>query len=77
VTRRPPRERWSYIPDDVATSHQTRLGMIFSILDTMFAGHWPQATALDVACHEGYSCRSGPLSMVIWTLFSLVAGYVD
>ena len=51
--------------------------MIFSILDTMFAGHWPQATALDVACHEGYSCRSGPLSMVIWTLFSLVAGYVD
>jgi tRNA (mo5U34)-methyltransferase len=43
-----------YISDDIATIHETRLAMIFSILDTMFADQWPQVTALDVACHEGY-----------------------
>lgn len=43
-----------YIPDDMATIHETRLTMIFSVLDAMFANQWPQATALDVACHEGY-----------------------
>jgi tRNA (mo5U34)-methyltransferase len=43
-----------YIPDDMATIHDTRLAMIFSVLDAMFAEEWLHVTVLDVACHEGY-----------------------
>jgi hypothetical protein len=34
--------------------HATRLAMMNSVLDPMFAGGYEQASAIDLACHQGY-----------------------
>lgn len=42
------------IPDFVAQIHTTRLAMMNSILEPYFMNKWPNTTAIDIACHEGY-----------------------
>ena len=44
----------SYLPDDVATIHETRLAMIESVLDAGLDRPASQMTCLDLACHEGF-----------------------
>jgi hypothetical protein len=43
-----------YVPPALAHIHTTRLQMLFSVLDPMFAGSWQDATCLDIASHEGF-----------------------
>jgi hypothetical protein len=44
----------TYIPPHIVEIHDTRLKMMFSVLDPLFQGKWADATCLDVACHEGF-----------------------
>ena len=44
----------SYLPDDVATIHETRLAMIESVLDSDATRPAAEMTCLDLACHEGF-----------------------
>lgn len=57
---------WTYpfrLADDVVTplhvpwlaeSHETRVRMVFSRLDEVYAGRWQEVTCLDIACNEGF-----------------------
>ena len=44
----------SYLPDEVATIHETRLAMIESVLDAGADRPPSEMTCLDLACHEGF-----------------------
>ena len=44
----------SYSPAPVASIHETREQMMFSVLDPLVGSGWEQATAMDLGCHEGY-----------------------
>lgn len=41
-------------PAEVEPIHQTRLEMMFSVLDPLFGKKWRDATALDLACNQGF-----------------------
>ncbi|NTV53621.1 MAG: methyltransferase domain-containing protein [Candidatus Firestonebacteria bacterium] len=43
-----------YIPRAMAEIHDTRLSMLFSVLDPMFEGRWQETSCLDIASHEGF-----------------------
>ena len=42
------------LPPPVASIHETREQMMFSVLDPLVGSGWEQATAMDLGCHEGY-----------------------
>jgi tRNA (mo5U34)-methyltransferase len=44
----------SYLPSDVLPIHETRLRMLWQALEPIFGGIWPNTTAVDLACHEGF-----------------------
>jgi tRNA (mo5U34)-methyltransferase len=44
----------SYLQDAVLPIHQTRLDMLWRVLDPIVQQRWDRVTALDVACHQGY-----------------------
>jgi tRNA (mo5U34)-methyltransferase len=44
----------SYLVEAVAPIHQTRLEMLFGVLDPIVQDRWPELSAIDVACHQGY-----------------------
>jgi tRNA (mo5U34)-methyltransferase len=44
----------SYLPESVAPIHQTRLEMLFSVLDPIVQDRWADLSVIDVACHQGY-----------------------
>jgi len=44
----------SYLPAEALAVHSTRIAMMDSVLHPMYDGQWDQATAVDLACHEGY-----------------------
>src|SRR5262245_28608474 len=44
----------SAIPSEVTGIFETRLQMANALIDSHFAGRLPQASCLDVGCHEGF-----------------------
>ncbi len=44
----------SYLEDEIMAMHTTRLSMLGSVLNARYHGKWHDATAVDLACHEGY-----------------------
>jgi hypothetical protein len=43
-----------YIHPALAEIHNTRLAMMFSVLDPMFRNRWADVSVLDIASHEGF-----------------------
>lgn len=44
----------SYLPDEAQAVHETRLRMMQDCLNKHYAGNLSQATAIDLACHQGF-----------------------
>jgi hypothetical protein len=44
----------SDLAEAVAPIHQTRLEMLFTVLDPIVQNRWADFSAIDVACHQGY-----------------------
>jgi len=44
----------TYVSDDILKIHDTRLEMMFSVLDPFLGSSWPETTCIDLSSHQGF-----------------------
>jgi tRNA (mo5U34)-methyltransferase len=44
----------TYVSDDILKIHETRLEMMYSVLDPLLGSRWPDTTFIDLSSHQGF-----------------------